>query len=807
MREIKFAIRRLLKSPLQLSAGILAFMLGIGINTAMFSLADALLFHPLELPELHRLLIFDATSRGKQLGIDDISPADFIDYQSSLKSFSSLALLRHWDANITRDAEPEQLRGARVTANWLDTLGATIIAGRGFRPGEDQPGNNRVVVLSHALWTSRYAADPKLIGRNILLNNEEFQVVGIVKQTSRYPGYIQVFSPYPLTPEFEHRRNDFDCMVLGRLKDGVSLATAQAELNSLQKGIADRFKSSHEGRQIQLVPLAERVAGSNDMGTRYIIMLIFAASFALLIACANVANLQLARVSGRSREFAILSALGAGRWPIARQVLIESLILSGSGALLGALLSAWCVDFIKKLLPVEIWQFIPMWPYVHVNANAVAITSLMALASGLIAGVAPAFQSSKADAQQSLREGGRSMSSGTGRQWFRAALVAFQMTLALVLLIGAGLMVRGAHASISQFANKQPEQVATMQIILPAKKYDTKEKRLEFIRRVQQELSRLPGVQSFALANYIPLSDNGSSTYFYLEGQPEPPIALRNTAINQLVSLGYFSLMRIPLRSGRLLNDQDSEERESVCLIDDILLASSFAGQDPLGRRIVPTSGPVKTPCRIVGVVGSEKHFAWENGARQTIYRPVSQIGQASVSILVRASGPVKPMLAAIKQAVFAVDPDQPVRQAFHYQELIDNTLAGLKMIAILMSGIGIVALVLACLGIYSVMSYTVSERTSEIGMRIAMGAQPSDVFRLLGKQALIMGGAGMALGLTIGYAMAQIFSSLLFGVSPNDFWSLSSVSILLALVAGLALYIPARRAIQMDPATALRHD
>lgn len=786
MREIQFAIRRLLKSPLQLSAGILAFMLGMGINTAMFSLADALLFHPLDLPALNRLVIFDATSRGKQLGIENVSPADFIDYQSSLKSFSSIGLSRSWDANITRDAEPEQLRGARVTANWLDTLGATIVEGRGFRVGEDQPGNNRVVALAHALWTSRYAADPKLIGRHILRNNEEFQVVGIVKQTSRYPGYIQVFSPYPRTPEFERRRGEFDFMTVGRLKDGVSLATAQAELDALQAGIAARFKSSHEGRQLQLVPLAERVSGSNDMGNRYVMLLIFAASFALLIACANVANLQLARVSGRSREFAILSALGAGRWPIARQVLIESLILSGSGALFGALLSVWCVDFIRKLLPVEIWQFIPMWPYVHVNANAVAITSLMALASGLIAGVAPAFQSSKADVQQSLREGGRSMSSGTGRQWFRGALVAFQMTLVLVLLIGAGLMVRGAHASISQFANKQPEQVATMQIILPAKKYDTKEKRLEFSRRIQQELSRLPGAQSYALANYIPLSANGSSTYFYLEGQPEPPIALR---------------------SGRLLNEQDSEERESVCLVDEILVASSFGGQDPPGRRIVPSSGPVKPPCRIVGVVGSEKHFAWDYGARQTLYRPFAQIGQASVSILVLASRPVKPMLAAIKQAVFAVDPDQPVRQAFHYQELIDNTLAGLKMIAILMSGIGIVALLLACLGSYSVMSYTVSERTSEIGMRIAMGAQPSDVFRLLGKLALIMCGAGMALGLAIGYAMAQIFGILVFGVSPNDFWSLSSVSILLALVAGLALYIPARRAIQMDPATALRHD
>ena len=807
MREINLAFRRLLKSPMQLSAGILAFMLGIGVNTAMFSLADALLFHPLDLPALDRLVLLDASSRGNHLGMEEVAPADFIDYQSSLKSFASIGFSRSWDANITRDAEPEQLRGARVTANWLDMLGSAIIVGRGFRSGEDQPGNNRVAVLSHALWTSRYAADPKLIGRKILLNNEEFQVVGIVKQTSRFPSYIQVFSPYPRTPEFDQRRSEFNLMVLGRLKDGVSMATAQAELDAVQAGIASRFKNSHEGRHMQMVPVAERVAGSNDMTKRYVLMLVFAAGFALLIACANVANLQLARVSGRLREFAILRALGAGRWPIARQAWIESLILAGVGAMLGALLAVWCVDFIKGLLPVEIWQFIPMWPYVRVNGTAVAITSLMALAAGLIAGVAPAFQSSKAEAQESLREGGRSMSSGAGRQWFRGALVAFQMTLALVLLIGAGLMVRGAQASISQFADKEPQQVATMQVILPAMKYDTKEKRIEFSRRIGQELSRLPGAQSYALANYIPLSDNGSSTSFFLEGQPEPPIALRSTAVNQLVSPGYFSLMKIPLRNGRLLNERDSGEREAVCLVDEILAASNFGGQDPIGRRIVQRSGQEKIPCRVVGVVGAAKHYAYENGARQTLYRPVAQIGQASVSILVRANGPVKPMLAAIRHAVFAVDPDQPVRQAYHYQELIDNTLAGLRMVAILMAGIGIVALLLACLGIYSVMAYTVSERTSEIGMRIALGAQPVDVFRLLGKQALIMCGAGMALGLAIGYAMAQIFSSLIFGVSPNDFWSLSSVSILLAFVAGLAMYIPARRAVQMDPASALRHD
>ncbi|WP_035957851.1 ABC transporter permease [Bryobacter aggregatus] len=807
MRELRYAFRRLLKSPLQFAAGILAFTLGIGMNTAMFSLGDALLYHPIDLPDSKSLVILGVTNRGRELGIEEITPPDFLELQGSAKSFASMAFSSFWDATITRDAEPEQVRAARVSANWMDNLGATLILGRSFVQGEDQQGKNRVAVISEGLWRRRYGADPKIVGRKITLNSADYEVVGVVSQQSAYPSYAQIFSPYPRNPDFDQRRDFFELSVVGRLRPGQNLESAQSEMTALYGGVAERHPKTHAGRKLRLLPLTERVTGSNDLVPRYVQMLQYAAAFVLLIACANVANLQLARVTGRAREFAVLSALGAGRWPIAKQVLLESLILSGAGALTGVVTSVWCLDLLKTLLPAEIWQFIPMWSTIHVNGSALLLTVNLAVLAGMLSGIGPALHSTRADAQETLRDGGRAMSSGTQRQWFRSALVAFQMTLALVLLIGAGLMVRGAQSLFARFESKQPERVATMQALLPTTKYDTTEKRIDFARRVDEELGRIPGVESYALVNNIPMSDNGWSANIVVEGRPEPPVAERLRALHLAVSPNYFALMKIQLRQGRLLAASDQSGREDVCLIDETFAKAFFPSEDPIGRRIAPTYDAERRYCKIVGVVGAELHFGYEKGPRNTFYRPMAQSGSRAVSLMLRTQGPVQPILVAGKQAVSAVDPDQPVRQVFVYRELIENTMAGMKMVTVLMSGIGIVALLLACLGVYSVMSYMVSERTSEIGMRMAMGAQSTDVLLLLGKQALAMCGSGMLLGLLLGYGLARVFSGLLFGVSAHDFWGLSSVSLLLGLVAALAMYLPARRALRMDPAIALRHD
>jgi putative ABC transport system permease protein len=808
MNDIKLAFRRLWHSPGYLAAGMLAFTLGIGINIAIFSVCDALLFRPIELAHLNRLLLIEPTVRGVGQGVEENSPADFVDYQSQLKSFESMAAATDWSVTLTGQGEPEVVSGYRVSANWMDTLGTPILLGRAFRPGEDQPGNNRSVVLSHGLFLRRFAGDPKIVGQRIQLNGESHEVIGVIKDTGRFPSAGQIFAPLAITPEWKQRRSDFYYLVAGRLRAGVSAAEAQSELSALQARFVKDYPKSHEFRGAISPPLQERVIGSNDVGPRFVRMIFLAAGFVLLIAIANVANLQLARVTGRSREFAIQSALGASSWQVARQVLCESTLLAVLGAALGCEMAVWGVDVLQKLLPSEIWQYLPMWPYVHVNAPALAWATLCALVAGVLSGILPAIVSFRPDAQDSLREGGRAMTSSAQRHWFRGALVMVQMCLALVLLIGAGLMVRGSQAMIFRAPEKQLDQIASLRSFLPAAKYPSNTARQSFYRQLEERLRAVPGQRGAALVSSLPFSDSLPLVPVAVEGQAEVPLAQRNNAVNLFVSSGYFDVMRVALLSGRSFNSSDGPEQNKVCVIDQSLATRLFGTEKPLGRKLSPAFNEQRDYCEIVGVVAPQIHSSWDRSTRPALYRLYSQNPSSAFTILLRGDNAgVLPLILAGKKAVLAVDPDQPVTRLYSVQDVQSQALAGLQMLALMMSIIGVVALVLACVGIYSVVSHTVAERTSEIGMRMAMGAQPLDVFGVVARQSLITGAVGIAVGLSLGYALAQLLNGLVFGVSASDFWILSSVSLLLALVGLLAIYIPARRAIRLDPIAALRHD
>lgn len=803
---IRQAIRRLLQAPLALSAALAAFALGIGVNTAMYSICDALIFHPVELRHLDRLLLLEAFSRGSAEGIFDTSPADFDEFRRGLAGKAELGFTELWDATITRDGEPEQVEAARVSANWLDLTGTELLSGRGFAAGEDAPGKNRVAVLTEGLAERRFGGRA-VLGRSIRLNNEDYTIVGILKQTSRYPTIAQLFVPHPTTPEFLHERDGFRLMVVALPTAGVGAAQLREEISGLQARIVEANPKTHAGRTVMAVPLSERVAGTNDLAGTYARMLLLATGFVLLLACANVANLQLARVTGRAREFAIRSALGASRWRIALQVLVECGLLSLGGAFLGCFLAIWSVDFIKNLLPSELWIYAPMWRQVGVNWFALTATMLLSVAAGVATGLWPAWNSSRADAQESLREGGRSMSAGAGRQWFRGAMVAFQMSMALILLIGAGLMVRGTQALFSRFVEKQPEQVATGQMILPASKYPEAKLRGEFIRKLELELEGLPGRQDFGLVNYVPLSDNMAMRPVVVEGKLEPPLAERARVSNLIVSPGYFAAQRVALREGRLFAATDTAERDAVCVVDSLFAESLFPGEKVLGHRVSLATDGERNWCRVVGVVAPNFQNPLDREARKTLYLAMAQARPRVISVVLRTQAPMETMLPALKRAIVRVDAEQPVRQLFSQAKLLELSIHGLKLVAILMAGIGGIALVLSTVGVFSVVSYVVSERTSEIGMRMAMGASARDIFALVSRQTLWMCGVGIGLGLTAGYALAQVFSGLIWGVSSNDFWSLASVSLLLAMVGAIAMYLPARRAMRMDPMECLRHD
>ncbi len=807
MQEIHHALRRLLKSPLHLAAGLLAFALGIGVNTAVYSLAQAILFRPVELAHLDQLVVLESYSRGVSRGIASVSPADFEDLERSSKAFSAIGFAQEWPITLTRDLEPEEAFGAKVSTNWLDLLGMAMLEGRSFRPGEEEAGRHRVAVIAEGLWRRRYGADPKILGRRIQINQVEHEVIGVSRQTSRFPAQAQIYVPMPRNAEFSAGRATFELIVAGKLETGVSRAEAQGEIDSIAARLARQYRESHEARSLQIAPLRERVTSSDDTGKHFIIMLMLATSFALLIACANVANLQLARVSARAREFAILGALGAGRWRIARQVLVESLILSAGGALLGVLASTWSLDLIKQMLPAENAQYVPMWATMRVDRAALLYSSLLALLAGVIAGVVPAWVSMRPDPQAALREGGRSASGSASRHWHRAVLVSSQIGLALVLLIGAGLMIRSAQASLGRFDAKRPGEVATMRIRLPELRYETVPQRIEFQRRLASRIGAIAGVSATGLVNFVPLSNGYSGTPYVIQGEAEPTVANRPYALDLATSPDYFVLMQVRLVQGRLLDSRDTEQSTPVCLIDQTLVDRSFAGRNPLGQKVVRIRGSRREVCEVVGVVSAELNEAWAKSPSSTIYRPLDQAAPDEFSVMLRTSQPMEAALRDMKAILQQLDPDLPANQLWSYQQLIANTLAGLKIVASLMGMIGAVALLLACLGIYSVMSFVVMERTGEIGMRVAMGAAPSDILWLLGSQGLRIFGAGLVFGLAAGFGLAQLASGLLFGVTASDFWNLSTVTLLLAVVSALAMYLPARRAMAMDPADALRHD
>ncbi len=803
---IRQAYRRLWQSPLSFLAALLAFALGIGVNTAMYSVSDTLIFRPVELRNLDRLVVFETYSRGNHEGIFDVAPADYTDFRTRLSGIAELGFAEPWDATITRDGEPEFVDAARVSANWLQLVGAELKAGRAFLPGEDAPGKNKVAVLTEGLAQRRFGG-MSAVGRTIRLNREDYLVVGLLKSTSRYPTLAQVLVPHPSTVDFAHDRSGFRLMVVGLPKPGVSLARLRAETEAAQAAIVAAHPNTHAGRSMLVVALRERVTGTNDMASQYARMLLYATGFVLLLACANVANLQLARVTGRTREFALCAALGASRWRIASQVLAEASLLSLTGAAFGVVFAVWSVDWLKRFLHSDLWIYAPMWPTISVNWNALALTVVLSVAAGLITGVLPAWNSSLADAQESLREGGRAMSAGRGRQWFRASLVAFQMTVALVLLIGAGLMIRSTQALLNRYTKHEPEKVATLQMTLPEVKYPKPELRAAFIQQLEDKLATLPGRSDFGLISRIPLDDTLALRPVVFESKPEPVPAERSRASFLVASPGALDALRIPLIAGRRFSASDGPDADRVCLIDRKFAELHFAKENPLGRRLSLAVDGTREWHRIVGVVEANFQNAWDREPRPTLYFAMSQVRPRLLGIVLRTNAPMESMLPALKQAVLAVDNEQPVIKLRTQAALLEASVAGLQMVAVMMGGIGIIALLLASVGVFSVVSYVVSERTVEIGMRMAIGASSRDIFALVSHQTIWMCGLGLSLGLGIGFVLAQVFSNLVWGVSPADFWSLASVSLLLAIVGAIATYIPARRAMRLDPMEALRHD
>ncbi|MGH9852559.1 MAG: ABC transporter permease, partial [Blastocatellia bacterium] len=700
--------------------------------------------------------------------------------------------------NLQSHDSPERVPGAAVTPEFFDVMGVPPRLGRAFHAGEDQLGNHRVVILSHELWQRNFGADPQIAGKSIPVNGENFTVVGVAPPGFRYPSRLtELWTPLALTPAQMANRGSHFLNVIARLKPGVTLEQAQQQMSLIARRIEQQYADNQTNRGI-LLGLLQEVTVRNVRPA--LLTLLCAVGFVLLIACVNVANLLLARATARRREIGIRLALGAGRWRLMRQFLTESLMLAALGGALGLLLAKWGVSVLVAMAT----QILPRASEVGLDARVIGFTMLLSLLTGVVFGLAPALQSSKVDVQTTLKEGG---SAGESRQsnWLRSLLVVAEVAAAFVLLIGAGLMIKSFLNLQRVDAGLRPESVLTMSVTLPDSKYQTPQSREPFFRKLLERVSTLPGVEAAGVINLLPMQNWGWNSDFQIEGRTPFPPGKAPLVENRTVTPDYFRAMGIPLVAGRFLTEQDNAQSERVTLINQTFARRFFANEDPIGKRINVGGGGWTT---IVGVVGDVKQAGLADSVRVEHYSPHAQVQISNtMALVVRASSDPTALASAIRSETQAIDPAQPVFNVKTMETVIAESVSDRRLNMVLLGVFSGLALLLAVIGIYSVMSYTVTQSTRELGIRMALGAQARDVLKLVVGQGIALAAIGMVIGLIAAFALTRLMKTLLFGVGATDPLTFACVSALLIVVALAACVIPARRATKVDPMVALRHE
>jgi putative ABC transport system permease protein len=802
-QDLRYGLRLLAKSRGFTALAVLALALGIGANTAIFSVANAFLRKPVSFPQLDRLVAIQSLAPEQTVGWNGVSPADYLDWKRQSRSFEQMAAIEESNVNLTGNAEPERVLGSFVSANYFDVLRVKPAMGRAFLPEEEQPGHNQEAILSHSLWQRHFASDPGVLGKTVALDGKSSIIVGVMSKEFDYPPAVQLWLPLALDAKRQTARDDHSLDLVGRLKPGVSFGEARAELETIESGLQQQFPKTDKDWEVKMMPL--RVRASGELADEYCLLLMAAVGFVLLIACANVANLQFARSASRQREIALRQALGASRLRVVRQLLTESILMAVAGAGLGLLLAEWGIELTLYYMPPEVEKFIPAWKHIRLDNDAFFFTVGITLLAGLISGLAPAFQSSKPDINEELKEGGRSSTAGRARQRLRSAFVVVEVALSLVLLVGAGLMAKGVRALLDVNRGLSPEKVLTMRINLPESKYKTPQQQASFYDQVLRRFETIPGAQA-AIVTTVPFGENYNDA-ISIQGRPARAGELR-LANHETVSSGYFRMMKIPLLQGRLLGEQDGAEAPGVAVISESLAQRYFPGEDPLGKIIKRGQEDSALPwLTIVGVVGDIKYDAYERKEAPPLYVSYRQAPDGYSYIAIRTEGEPMAFAAAVRSRIASVDPEQPVFDVQTLEKLISNQVLGLSYVAVLLSVLGIIALILASIGVYSVMAYSVTERTHEIGVRIALGAQRRDVLRLVLGRGVILTSLGLVIGLPLSLALARLVASLFFGVGASDMITFGAVTLLMTVIALLACYVPARQAMSVDPILALRHE
>jgi putative ABC transport system permease protein len=801
--DVRHAARRLARSPGFTATVVLTIGLGAGATTLMFSAVHGVLLKPLPYPEPERLVMVRGARLG-QPGSNMISYPDYRDWRDQSRSFEALAALRTADFTLPGPGGPERIEGAAVTASFFDVLRVVPALGRLFPPDADRSGGDRVAVLGHGLWKRRFGAIPALVGRSIILGGQPYTVVGILPASFRPPREVEraeVWTPLAREGEALEQRGSRDLVALGRLQTGVSIAQGGAELAAVARRLEREHPDSNAGRGVLVESLH---ADTVDELRRPLLVLMGAVAFVLLIACTNVANLVLPRALARRRELAIRAALGARRSRLIRQLLAESLLLGVAGGLTGLALAHWGLDALVSLAPAGTPRFLQD---IAVEGPVLWFSLALSLATGVGFGLAPALSASRTDVHAALHESSRSP--GLARPAGPALIIA-EIALSLVLMAGAGLMLESFRRLLLVDPGFDPHHVLTLGLSLPHTRYARPDQRAAFYAELLERVRALPGVLSAAAITPLPLGGDSVATRFTVEGQPAPAPGQKPRAEYRAVTAGYFETLHIPLKRGRTFDARDRREAPAVAVVNEALAAQVFPGENPLGQKLsIGLRADKSDPgtFEVVGVVGDVHHAGLHVPSRPEIYVPHPQQSWSWTAIVVRTSGDPLAIGGPIRREVAALDPEQAVYNVRTLSELLSGSLAAHRFIMTLLAGFALLALALATVGVYGVMAGSVERRTGEIGLRMAVGADPGDVLRMVLGQAARLAAAGVTLGLVTAFALTRVMQSLLFGVSPTDPATFAAVAGVLAAAAVLASYLPARRAARVDPLTALRYE
>ena len=804
LKDIRYGVRGLLKRPGFTVIALITLALGIGANTAIFSVVNAVLLRPLPYQKPEELVIVweDATFVG--FPHNTPAPANYVDWKNQNQSFVDMAASHEDSFNLTGDGEPERVSAYTVNANFFPLLGVQPLLGRNFSTEEDRPGANKVVMLSYSLWQSRYGGDRNVLNREILLNSEKHTVVGVMPPSFQFFAKdVRLWVPIAFDQEDLANRGGHYLTVVARLKPGVSVPQAQADMNAIMRRIAaDHPEETGEGRVGAVVlPVRDEFVG-DARGS--LIMLLVAVAFVLLIACANVAGLLLARAVARRKEIALRLALGAGRPRVIRQLLTESLLLAVAAGVLGSLLAYASFTFLQGLVPEQM----ALATSLKLDVRILIFTIAISIITGIVFGLVPALQSANFDLNDALKQSSGRVTS-TGR--LRSSMIVFEVALSIVLLVGAGLLIQTLFQLFRQYSMLEPEKVLTMRTVLPREKYKELQQRDNYYQQVLQRVEHLPGVVTAGYSTSIPLAWKGGTSGFYPEGLKAPIPGMAYDANHRQVSANYLKAMNIALRQGRYFDNRDNAQSLPVAIINETMARQYWPGENVVGRRFKLGGPDEPEPWReIVGVVADVRQMGLDEPVKAEMYFPYQQdngMWNSPRDLAIRTNGDTSSLVGAVRQIIREVDPDQPVSNVATMAEVLGTEAAQRRMGMIMLVGFAALALLLASLGIYGVLAYFVTQHTNEIGVRQALGATPRNILFLVLRKGMGLTFLGVAIGLAASFALTRLMSSLLFGVTAADPLTFTTVPLVLVAVALLACYIPARRATKVDPLVALRYE